>query len=221
MKELTSRQKQAITTKRKIRETAKLLLQKESFEKLTMNQVATEAGISVGTLYHYFNSKEELFFSIYHSFDEMISALSDQISFDSHIEAIRSIVYAQTVGALETGANYMPNLLCFQLASTGSSMFYDDNRAFPRYVFKHAEEAVSAGELIAPLGFADIATSVLRIARGCIFDCAVRKDHQSIRTLLEHDLNILLSHYRPSYQPDFPPIDPSWYNATIHWLEEN
>lgn len=221
MKELTSRQKQAIATKHKIRATTRLLLQKESYEHLTMNQVAASAGISVGTLYHYFPSKDELFFSIYQNFDEMISALGDELIFDSHVEAIRSIVYAQTVGALELGANYMPNLLCFQLASDHSHMFYSDDRPFPRYVFKHVEKAIAAGELISSASAQDVSSAILRISRGCIFDSAVRKDHQAIRSHLEHDLNILLAHYRPDHQSAFPPINLSWYDTIVCWLEEH
>lgn len=216
MKELTTRQRQAIETKHKIQETAYMLLQHESYYRLTMNQIASAAGISVGTLYHYFNSKEELFFSSYQRFDDMILALKDQLIFESNIEAIRSIVYAQTIGAFHFGTNYMASILSIQLSSH-SSVFYSDNREFHRYIYHHAAQAVASGEFIAPNGSDEIAQAILRIARGCIFDCAVRKQPDTIGSLVQHDLNILLSTYRPDQSRYFPPIDSRWLDAFNRW----
>ena len=85
MKELTSRQQQAIATKKRIREAAYALLLNQSFEQLKMSDIAAEAGVSVGTLYHHFASKEELFFSGYHEFDLMVERNQDNLAFSSHI----------------------------------------------------------------------------------------------------------------------------------------
>jgi len=220
MKELTSRQRQAIETKHKIRETATALLQTESYDRLTMSQIATAAGISVGTLYHHFKSKEELFFSGYRRFDDMIEVLEHDFVFPTNIEAIRSIVYAQTVGAFYNGTNYIASILRLQLSPYGT-MFYSDKRSFPCYIYRYTKQAVAAGELIAPNGSDEIANSILRIARGCIFDCAVRNQPQTAGAFIQHDLDILLSCYTPKDSQPFPPIDPRWYQAFQQWISEN
>lgn len=220
MKELTSRQKQAIETKQRIRQTAIQLLQTESYDRLTMNQIAAAAGISVGTLYHHFKSKEELFFSGYQHFDDMVRTYEETLTFSSNVEAIRSIVYAQTVGAFHLGKNYISSILSIQLSPHGS-LFYSDHRVFPRYIYRYAEQAVASGELIAPNGSDEIAQSVLRIARGCIFDCAVRNQPDTVGKLVSHDLDILLSSYHANPSHSFPPIDLGWYNAFNHWISEN
>ena len=220
MKELTTRQRQAIETKHKIQETAAALLQAESYDRLTMSQIATAAGISVGTLYHHFKSKEELFFSGYRRFDDMVEALEHDFVFPSNVEAIRSMVYAQTVGAFYNGINYISSILTLQL-STHGTMFYSDKRSFPRYIYDHVAQAVSKGELITPNGSESIAQAILRLARGCIFDCTVRNQPESISTLIQHDLNLLLSSYCPADHEAFPPIDTRWLEAYTQWRADN
>lgn len=60
--ELTSRQLQAKETKQKILDVANALIMEKEYEEITMAEIALAAGVSIGGLYHYFNSKEELFF---------------------------------------------------------------------------------------------------------------------------------------------------------------
>lgn len=216
MKELTSRQQQALQTKQKIRNTSIDLIQRESYEKLTMNRIAAEAGISVGTLYHHYASKEELFFSGYQAFDDMVAELASSFTFSSSVCAIRSVVYAQAVGAFHRGVNYISSILSIQLSAYGQK-FYNEDRAFPRYVLHLVEQAVADHELTAPSGCREVADSILRISRGCIFDCAVRKQANSIDSLLLHDLNRLLASYQVQPSLLSAPIDLCWHKAFVEW----
>lgn len=219
MKELTSRQQRAMATKTKIWKTAMELLKDESYDHLTMNRIASTAGISVGALYYHFGSKEELFFTGYLTFDAMIVAQQNQIVFDSPVEAIRSVIYAQSVGAFLSGANYIASIMTIQLSSQ-SAMFYNDERAFPNYVYQQAEKAVQAGELKAPEGPKEIARAALRIARGCIFDCAVRNQPDAIGAIVQHDLDMLLSHYHWNHPEEIPPISPFWLDTYKQWKKD-
>lgn len=59
-KQLTSRQKQAIEMKEKIQETAMRLFNDKGFTAVSMENIAQEAGCSVGNIYNYFKTKDEL-----------------------------------------------------------------------------------------------------------------------------------------------------------------
>ena len=63
-KELNSRQKQALATKKKIFDTAKELFSQYGFDAVTVDQITQTCGIGKGTFYHYYKSKEELIISI-------------------------------------------------------------------------------------------------------------------------------------------------------------
>lgn len=195
------------------------LLQNESYDRLTMNRIASTAGISIGALYYHFKSKEELFFTGYQTFDDMIAAKQNQIEFDSPVEAIRSVIYAQSVGAFWRGANYIASILKIQL-SLQSTIFYNDERAFPNYVYQQAEKAVQSGELKTSEGSQEIAQAALRIARGCIFDCAVRNQPDAIGALVQHDLDMLLVHYHWNHPEDIPSVSLFWLDTYRQWKKD-
>lgn len=217
MEKLTSRQQQAIATKKKIRETAYSLLQNQSFEQLKMSDVASHAGVSVGTLYHHYASKEELFFAGYHEFDLMVNRYQDALVFSSHIEAIRAIIYAQAGGCILRGINLMSTALHIQLSSQGN-LFLNHERHFPRYIFNQVKGAIAQGELLAHDSADEIAKMILRSARGSIFDCCARDSMEDITRISIHDLDIILSHYTPDHCSAFPPVNPAWLHAYEEWL---
>ena len=57
---LTPRKKQALEMRRHIQKTALELFQREGFERVSIQDIARAAGCSVGNIYHYFKSKDEL-----------------------------------------------------------------------------------------------------------------------------------------------------------------
>lgn len=213
MKELTSRQQQALATKNRIRSAAYDLLIHENYESLTMQKIADAANVSVGTLYHYYASKEELFFTSYSGFDDLIHEMQDEVHFDSALEAIRSILYASAVSSFFLNPTLIASILSIQL-STHSKLFSDNERYFPKYVYEQVKRALDTGELL-PLDDAQTITqTLLRSSRGSIFDCAVRNAPEDIVEIAIHDLNVVLSHYRPNHNTDFPSVN-------LIWLELN
>ena len=53
-KQLTARQRQALEMRSRIQAVALDLFDKESFEAVSVEQIAQAAGCSVGNIYHYF-----------------------------------------------------------------------------------------------------------------------------------------------------------------------
>src|SRR6056297_181189 len=67
---LTSRQKQAIKTKNKIFNTGVKLIEKYGFDNITMEKISKESSVSIGAIYHYYNSKNEILFDNYKKADD-------------------------------------------------------------------------------------------------------------------------------------------------------
>ena len=59
-KELTSRQKGAIETRKKILEAARKAILEKGFDKVSVSDIAKEAGVATGSFYTYFKKKEDI-----------------------------------------------------------------------------------------------------------------------------------------------------------------
>ena len=57
---LTQRKMQALEMRSRIQSTALDLFDREGFENVSVEEIAQAAGCSVGNIYHYFKSKDEL-----------------------------------------------------------------------------------------------------------------------------------------------------------------
>ena len=58
--ELSKQQKKSQETKEKIFQAAKKILQKSGYEKLSIKNICEEAGVSNGSFYHHFKTKDDL-----------------------------------------------------------------------------------------------------------------------------------------------------------------
>lgn len=103
-KKLTSRQAQAIKTRNKIYNIAFDLMHKKGFDNITIEDISKKAGVSVGAFYHYFKSKADILFEIYHRADEYFrenveNKLSSENSADQIVEYFRHYAeYTKSVG---------------------------------------------------------------------------------------------------------------------------
>lgn len=76
-KELTPRKKQALEMRSRIQNVALELFDKEGFENVSVEQIAQAVGCSVGNIYHYFKSKDELVIQVTSSVDAQYSVLEE------------------------------------------------------------------------------------------------------------------------------------------------
>lgn len=77
-KELTPRKRQAIEMRAKIQSAALTLFNREGFENVSVEEIAQTVGCSVGNIYHYFKSKDELAIQVTHMVDEAYTALEEE-----------------------------------------------------------------------------------------------------------------------------------------------
>lgn len=66
---MTARKKQAMEMRSRIQAVALDLFDKEGFENVSVEEIAQSAGCSVGNIYHYFKSKDELAIQVTNSVD--------------------------------------------------------------------------------------------------------------------------------------------------------
>ncbi|NEN86160.1 TetR/AcrR family transcriptional regulator [Paenibacillus elgii] len=93
MKPRTSRQQQALETKSKLIDAALRTFSRKGFSESTTKDIAKEAGVSDGLIYHYFQSKEELLWAILdkytllHSIRQALEAMDKQAPLEHNLTA--------------------------------------------------------------------------------------------------------------------------------------
>ena len=89
---MTSRKRQAQEMRLRIQKAALDLFDKEGFENVSVEQVAQAVGCSVGNIYHYFKSKDELSLQMTANVDRIYSELAEQYSADEFTPAIDKLL---------------------------------------------------------------------------------------------------------------------------------
>lgn len=70
MNKYNSRSRQADATRKRIYNTAIRLFKQSGYEQVSVSQIAKAANVGIGTFYHYFESKMELFMKIFVNVDD-------------------------------------------------------------------------------------------------------------------------------------------------------
>ena len=167
-KRVTKRKLQAEETKKKIFEAAIELIEKKGFDNITIQGINKHAGVSVGTFYHYYKSKEDVFFELYRKADEYFQnevyplLEKEELSFDRKIILFFS-KYA--LYNIENGLEYVS-----QLYNTNNKFFI----AQCRYMIELLEFIISDGQkkgvITTDMEAGEITDYLFVFGRGIVFD---------------------------------------------------
>lgn len=188
----TNRQKQALATKQKIFSCAISLFAEKSYENVTVQDICTEADVSVGAFYHHYKSKENILDEGYRLFDQQSEEAWESGHPDAPQEAIRFLINEQARSMEKMGAlaalQYFKNQL-----SSSEKYILNPERFFYRTLYRIIEEAVAEGFLT---GDATVITEdILGTTRGLIYDWCLHEGSYVLSEKSLRILDILLEHY--------------------------
>jgi AcrR family transcriptional regulator len=90
------RERKKRKTRELIAETARRLFAERGFEHVTVTEIADEAEVSPATVFNYFPTKEDLFYSRLEAFeDELLNAIRDRAAGESVIDAFAGFLLGQ------------------------------------------------------------------------------------------------------------------------------
>jgi AcrR family transcriptional regulator len=164
---LTNRAKQALTTKKRIYQCGIGLMQQHGYENITVEQIAKKSNVSVGTFYHYFQSKFELLVEIYRQGDEFFLEHTPEILKKnmSCLEKIKEYFLLYAVLSLRDGIDSVRNLYV-----PTNRMFITHGRAMQDLLIQIIKAGQESGEITDSLLPDNISEKLFIAARGVIFD---------------------------------------------------
>ena len=194
MKELTSRQQQAIATKMRIAEKAMELFKVSGFESVKIQEICQAAEVSVGAFYHYFESKENIIENAYIEVDKIVAQRVDAMEYDTSYEKIIKIFEEASLFVEDLGHVFMSDLYRFMLAST--SKYTLSKTRYPYIVLQQIfEKGIENGEFIDSNSqrFTDMC---MRIGRGVVVDWCLNEGKYSLSNELVKAAVFYINSYR-------------------------
>ena len=177
MTKLTSRAKQAVATKNRIYECGVSLIGKYGFDQVTVEQIASEAGVSVGTYYYYFESKFELFSEIFNRADEyFLAEVADNLITNSAPEQIVEFFEKYADFTYASGIEMVKKLY-----TSDNKMFITKGRAMQNILQAIIEKGQACGQITAKMSSMELTDMLFLVARGVIFDWCLRDGDMSLR----------------------------------------
>lgn len=163
-KELTTRQIQAIQTQHKIYKVAVDMMQKKGFDNITVEDISREAGVSVGAFYHYFKSKNDILYEVFHRIDEYFEK-------EFHFENLS--VPEQILLFFEYYAKYEEISgvdTARKLYSNMEHLFISSERYLPKLLNSIVKSGQEDGSIIDNIPSEEISEYLLVVARGVCYD---------------------------------------------------
>lgn len=181
-KPITKRQKQAIDTKNKIYNVSIALFEKYGYDNVHIKDIVKEANISVGTFYHYYKSKEDVFYEIYvradHYFDTTVrEGLKEEYSIDRVVEFFD--YYAAK--NMETDIDTLRQML-----SINNKNYIKKGRAMQSVLIDVINEGQNRGEIIDIETPEELCEKLFIIARGIVFDWGLHDGDYNLRDKMKH-----------------------------------
>lgn len=194
MKELTSRQKQAIETKLRISEAAMKLLKNTSYDLIKVTDICKEANVSVGTFYHYFESKDIMIISSYSSIDSLIIENFENKSFDSYIDAVIGLNNSEATIVASLGYNFTINSY-IQILMDENQYTISPNRLVHLKLLELLNLALHNNEIM-DTDIYELSEYINRTARGNIFDWCLKRGETNLVDVWTSDIEKIMVSYK-------------------------
>lgn len=188
------RQLQAEQTKRQIFEAALHLLEEKDFDAITVRDIVREADVSIGSFYHSYASKLDVFYETYQVADEY---------FDSEVRSrlTQETAEAKIMGFFEEYAIYNSSRTSLSLTKV---LYNPNNPYFHRardygmqpMLTELVRQGIESGEFRTEWDAGQIADYLMICSRGVVYDWCLANGGYSLSERLRDYVRMLLCAFR-------------------------
>lgn len=192
--ELSKQQRKSKETKERIFQAAKRILQKSGYEELSIKNICEEAGVSNGSFYHHFKTKDDL---LSYYIEDQPSIDPDRLELPKNKEDAKETIihvylnyvkYCKELGVEFMAGYYTPH-------NQALNPTIRTERPYPIVTVQHyLERALEANAIQLNLKIEEITTDIRMIVIGNVFEWAMRNGDADF----EGNMIRSLSHYLDS-----------------------
>lgn len=195
---MTKRQQQAITTKKKILRCALDLFEEKGFDNVSMQEIAEKSQASIGAIYHYFSSKEEIaaqsllvLDDIYHTFFEELTGPGPYQDLSALEKLEEYFLFVQRSCSQYNNLNI---LYIYNLKNPGDgTLAMSENRGLFRDYMSILKECRAEKSIRAELSDEEIVDFLVQSSRGILLDWLIRNKQFDFEAQLRRWWNLILS----------------------------
>ncbi len=179
---LTSRQKKALESEKLLFDTALSLILRKGFHNVHIEEIAKEAGTSVGLFYKYFKSKDEVVVRHYKKIDEVyLNAYENLRPNMSATEKLVETLQAGFTFSEELGKDFMSILFTNQFGLKGDLHYVmNKERLINKIVHEIVDEGQQTNEFRTDLDVDMITSMVFRCYTGSFFEWTLLEESKNL-----------------------------------------
>lgn len=191
--ELSRQQLKSMETKAKIFRAAKNILRKDGYEELSIKNICEEAGVSNGSFYHHFKTKDDL---LSYYIEEQPSINPDFLGLPANAyEAKTTIIHVYLNYARyckELGLEFISNY--YTPKNQSLNPMIRTERPYPIVtVHNYLERAMKAGIIAPTLSLEEITTDIRMLIIGNVFEWCLKNGHADLDTNISRSFEHYLS----------------------------
>ncbi|KFX56249.1 TetR/AcrR family transcriptional regulator [Clostridium botulinum] len=193
MERLTKRQIQAINTKNKIYNIATNLMQKEGYDNITIQNICEKAEVSVGSFYHYFESKNDILIELYKKADHFFyDNIKNKLSSTNAIDRIIEYFDYYAEYNEKTGIDMMK-----QLYNSNNKMFITKGRHMQTILDEIILEGQEKNEILTEKTSQDITRCLFILMRGVIYDWCLHDAAYNLKEEIHNTIIYVVKAFKP------------------------
>ncbi|ABK62238.1 TetR/AcrR family transcriptional regulator [Clostridium novyi] len=193
MQEPTRRQIQAMNTKKKIYDIATQLMKKKGYDNVTIQEICKNAGVSVGTFYHYFESKNEIFTELYKIADDFFyDTIKERLFSENTIDKIIEYFNYYAEYNEKMGIDMMK-----QLYNSNNKMFITKGRHMQTILDAIIEEGQEKNEVKNSMTSQQITRFIFVLMRGVVYDWCLHDGEYNLKEEMGSILKQIINTIKP------------------------
>ena len=190
--ELSRQQQKSRETKARIFNAAKQILQEQGYEALSIKNICEAAGVSNGSFYHHFKTKDDL---LSYYIEEQPSSNPDYLDLPGNAEEAKTAIIRVYLNYVhycrELGVAFMSNY--YTPKNQSLNPLTRTERPYPIVtVHDYLKRAMDAGVITLPLPLEDVTSDIRIIVIGNVFDWCLKNGEADFERNMERSLKVYL-----------------------------
>lgn len=187
------REIQSLETKQKIFSTALALFDEKGYDKVTINDICHQIGLTKGAFYHHFNSKSDILIMKYKFNENSLLKYYHSISADKPLQKLEKIINRFVDYPKLTSLEEMKSSFKVQIDSHYQEFVGGDSAVQKSILMKIIAEGQATGDIRDDMPTELLADIIIRFKFGLYIEWCIKDGNMDITTIGQRDYNALLN----------------------------